>query len=104
MGNEIVLLKFGATWCAPCKMIAPTLKTIKEEYDYVSITEIDVDDEPDVAKKYKIKHVPTVILFINGEEVDRITGMFKIDALRSMISNLRKEENNGKNQEYRDAV
>lgn len=83
--NGFSLVKFGATWCGPCKAMDPVLTKLEQEYDNVKIIKIDVDDNPELAKNYKIKAVPTVILFDNGKEIARIASAMKIDVLRNLI-------------------
>jgi thioredoxin 1 len=83
--NGFSLVKFGATWCGPCKAMDPVLAKLEQEYDNVKIIKIDVDDNPELAKNYKIKAVPTVILFDNGKEIARIASAMKIDVLRNLI-------------------
>ena len=79
----ICLVKFGASWCAPCKMMGKTLASILPEFPEINYQDIDVDDYPDLSKEYKIKSVPTVILFKDGKEDQRIVGNVKADALRT---------------------
>ena len=67
--------KFGATWCGPCKAMAPMLTEIKSQYSNVLFTEYDVDDEFEEATKYGIRSVPTVIILKDGVEVKRINGL-----------------------------
>jgi thioredoxin 1 len=86
--NGVSLVKFGATWCAPCKLLETTIGKIKQEFDGVNFVAIDVDDNPDLAKNYKIKSVPTVILFRNGIEISRLIGAVKTDALRKALRDL----------------
>lgn len=63
--EETVMVEFGAEWCRPCKALEPTLESLSEEVSY-PIFKVDTDDSPDVAKKYGVKSVPTVIVFKNG--------------------------------------
>jgi thioredoxin 1 len=84
--NEgISLVKFGATWCAPCKTVSGTIKKVEQEFPTIKFSEIDVDDNPGLAKDYKIKSVPTVILFKDGEIITQMVGALKIDALRKVL-------------------
>ncbi len=89
--NGISLVKFGATWCAPCKVVAKSIDKIKTEFSEVKFQEIDVDDNPTLAKDYKIRSVPTVILFKNGEEITRLIGSVKVDALRKALRDVLKD-------------
>ena len=89
--NGISLVKFAATWCAPCKVVAGTIKRVQPEFSTVKFIEIDVDDNPDLAKNYKIRSVPTIIIFKNSEEINRIVGNVKIDALRKALRDIVKD-------------
>jgi len=71
-----VLVDFHATWCMPCKMMAPILNDLAEEVDAnVTISKLDVDVARKTASKYSVRSVPTMILFRNGKEIKRITGV-----------------------------
>lgn len=70
-----VLVDFWATWCGPCRMIAPHLKKIATEYDgQLTVAKVDTDQNYDTAMKYGIRSIPTLILFKDGEPIERITG------------------------------
>lgn len=80
------LLDFYATWCGPCKTLAPILEQVKNEMkDSVRILKIDVDKNPQVAEKYKIRGVPTMILFKKGEIMWRESGVMDKNTLVSKI-------------------
>ncbi|MEO8696179.1 MAG: thioredoxin [Acidimicrobiales bacterium] len=73
--SEPVLVDFWAEWCAPCKMIAPILQEIAEEQSgKLKIVKLNVDDAPDVAMKYQVMSIPTLIVFKDGVEVNRLVG------------------------------
>ncbi len=80
------LLDFHATWCGPCKTLAPVLEDVKNEMkDSIRILKIDVDKNPKVADRYKIRGVPTMILFKKGEIVWRESGAMDRRTLISKI-------------------
>ena len=77
-----VLVEFGATWCQPCKRLEPDLeKLITVWAGRVRIGKVDVDVDPDLAMRFQIMGVPTVILYKNGQAVQRITGFLPIQKL-----------------------
>ena len=69
LGSEIpVVVDFFATWCGPCRMMAPVIEELAEEYDgKVKIGKLDVDENSDIAARYGVMSIPTIILFKNGE-------------------------------------
>ena len=90
--NGISLVKFAATWCAPCKTVSSTINKVQPEFDSIRFQEVDVDDVPSLAKDYKIRSVPTVIVFKDGEEFARVMGALKVDALRKILRDAVKEK------------
>ena len=87
--NEIkegrVLVDFFATWCGPCRMLAPLLEEISEEKPDLKILKIDVDEVNALAAQYGIQAIPTLILFNNGEIVERRTGYQNKNQLLAFI-------------------
>lgn len=76
--NQAVLVDFHADWCGPCKMLAPILKQVKEELkETIKIVKIDVDKNPVLASKYQVRGVPTMILFKNGKQLWRQSGVLQ---------------------------
>lgn len=82
--KEKILVDFYASWCGPCKMLAPILEEISKEVD-VQICSVDVDDNFDLAKSYGVMSVPTLILFNNGVEVKRAIGLKNKDFILDML-------------------
>lgn len=70
-----LLVDFWAEWCGPCKMVAPILDEIaSEKPDWVTIAKLNVDDSPEIARRFGVMSIPTMILFKDGEEVLRLVG------------------------------
>ena len=70
-----VLVDFWAEWCAPCKMVAPVLDDLANEYDgKIKFTKVDVDTNPETAMKYGIRSIPTLLVFKGGSPVDQLVG------------------------------
>ncbi|WKB36792.1 thioredoxin [Terrilactibacillus sp. S3-3] len=83
----LVLADFWATWCGPCKMIAPVLEEVDSELaDKLKIVKLDVDENQATAGKYGVMSIPTLILFKDGEIVDKIVGFQPKEALIDRIN------------------
>ncbi|MEM9035281.1 MAG: thioredoxin [Actinomycetota bacterium] len=72
--DKPVVVDFWAEWCGPCKMIAPILEEIASEEEGVTIAKLNVDESPDVAMRYQVMSIPTLIVFENGEPAKRMVG------------------------------
>ncbi|MBL8033636.1 MAG: thioredoxin [Leptospiraceae bacterium] len=74
-GSGVVMVDFWAPWCGPCRMVAPVLEDLQKEMgEKVSILKMNVDENPDTATKFGITSIPTLMVFKNGELVDRTVG------------------------------
>lgn len=81
-----VLVDFWATWCAPCRMVAPILEEISKEYaDSVKVAKVDVDQSPMVAQRYQIRSIPTLILFERGQPKQAVQGALPKPALLEFL-------------------
>jgi len=81
-----VLIDFWAEWCMPCKMVAPVLEEISEEYDgKLKIGKLDVDSEGELAMKFSVQSIPTLMLFKNGQEVARKVGAVPKPAIEALF-------------------
>ena len=86
--DKPVLVDFFATWCGPCKTMSPVLKQVKDELgEAISIIKIDVDKNQPLALKYQVRGVPTLILFKNGKQSWRESGVFQKAQLIEKINN-----------------
>ncbi|MBR1792355.1 MAG: thioredoxin [Bacteroidales bacterium] len=73
--STVVMIDFGATWCGPCKALAPTIEEIATEYeDRAVVGKADVDECPDLSAQFRIRNVPTILFFKGGEVVDKVVG------------------------------
>jgi thioredoxin 1 len=85
--EQPVLVDFTAVWCGPCKMLDPVIKQLAQDWEgKVRIVKLDVDDNPDLAMQYQVMGVPTLMLFVNGEPRQRVTGYQPKDSIVSKIS------------------
>lgn len=84
--SEPVLVDFFATWCGPCKMVAPVIDELSEEFKgKVKMFKVDIDRSAELAQKYGIQGVPTLMIFKDGKTVDKIVGFQPKEILKSKL-------------------
>ena len=87
IANGVSVVDFNATWCGPCKMLGPILEQVSNGMDDVNFYAVDVDENPDLAKEYKIMSIPAVGVFKDGNLQEMNVGLIPKDALVSFINN-----------------
>ncbi len=90
--SGIYVVKFTATWCGPCKKIAPALIQLETEFPDIKFISVDIDQVSSLPQKYKVRSLPTLLVLKNGEEVNRIVGLSLIDPMRKIFRDLTKQE------------
>src|SRR5207245_9637571 len=85
IASGVILVDFSAEWCAPCRMLTPILETLASEMaEKLTIVKLDVDEAQKTAASFRIMRVPTMILFKDGKEVNRIEGIKDLDTLKKI--------------------
>lgn len=87
--NNVVVTKFGAEWCGPCKTMEPIIEEVAEQLkDKAAVISIDVEESPELATEYRVRNVPTILYFKNGEVIDKSVGSINLDSLMERINKL----------------
>ena len=85
--EKLVIVDFWATWCGPCRMLSPLLDEVEEEMaDKIEVVKVNVDDADEIAMRFRIMSIPTLLFFKNGEPVDRTVGAMPKSALVDKIN------------------
>ena len=88
LGDErLVIVDFWATWCGPCRMLSPLLDEVEEELaDKIVVVKVNIDDAEEIAMRYRIMSIPTLLFFKNGQMVDRSVGAMPKNILLDKIN------------------
>ena len=86
-GEKLVIVDFWATWCGPCRMLSPLLDEVEEEMsDKITVVKVNVDDADEIALRYRIMSIPTLLFFKNGQIVDKTVGAMPKSTLVDKIN------------------
>ena len=83
--DKPVLVDFWAVWCGPCQMMAPILHELEAEMPDVQIGKVNVDEQMDLARQFRVVSIPTLIIFKNGQEVQRMVGVTSKEELKEAL-------------------
>ena len=87
--NSVVVAKMGADWCNPCRAMEPIIKSVSEKMQGKAIVmDIDVEESPDISTEYRVRNIPTILYFKDGELKDKSVGSISEDDLINRINNL----------------
>ena len=83
--DTTVLVDFYADWCGPCKMLSPIIDSVAEENKNIKVVKVNVDDAQDLAIKYQVMSIPTVVIIKNGQEVNRSVGLVNKSKIEELV-------------------
>lgn len=87
--NKSLMIDFWATWCGPCRMLAPTVDAVAAEYEgKVTVAKCDVDDAQDIAIQLGIRNIPTLVFFKDGKVVDRLVGLVSKQEIEKKLAEI----------------
>jgi len=84
--DKPVMIDYWATWCGPCRMVAPIMEELSEEYDgKAKICKVNVDEESELAVKFRIMSIPTIMIYKNGQMVERVVGARSKEEFKKLL-------------------
>ncbi len=83
--EELTIIDFSATWCMPCRMLAPILEQVADKMPNVNFYNLDIDENEEIAKRYRIFSVPTLLAFKEGKVIDSLVGLNSYDEVLSFV-------------------
>ena len=83
--EKTILVDFYADWCGPCKMLSPIIDEVAEENDDIKVLKVNVDDSQDLAMKYQVMSIPTLVVIKNGSEINRSVGLIDKAQILNLI-------------------
>lgn len=84
--SDYNLIRFHANWCSPCKMMAKTIDSLINEFPNITLQQIDIDEDVEKSREYKVRSIPTLILLQDGQEVARLIGNHSADQVRKFLT------------------
>lgn len=83
--NDITLIDFYADWCGPCKALSPIIDEIAESESHIAVGKVNVEEEKELATKYRVRSIPTMVIFKDGKEVNRLVGFLPKEEILAKI-------------------